>query len=62
MALLYFQKNAIPTFIYSIYAFSIFSEAILPNLGVVGDTPFVLKTLIYSSFFEIVSFMILNGY
>lgn len=55
-------KNAIPTFIiYGIYVYTAFAEAILPNIGMVSDTPFVLKTLLFSSFFEIVSFMALMG-
>ena len=55
-------KNTIPTFIiYGIYIFTAFSEAILPNLGLLEDTPYVFKILLYSSFFEMFSFMLLMG-
>lgn len=55
-------KNTILIFsIYSIYVMAAFSEAILPNLGIKIDFPFVCKTLIYSSLFEMFSFMILMG-
>lgn len=55
-------KNTIPTFIiYGIYIFTAFSEAILPNLGVIEDTPFIFKILLYSSFFEMFGFMLLMG-
>jgi len=55
-------KNTIPTFIiYGIYIFTAFSEAILPNLGIIGDNPFVFKILLYSSFFEMFGFMLLMG-
>ncbi|MFK5855193.1 MAG: 7TM-DISM domain-containing protein, partial [Bacteroidota bacterium] len=56
----YSDKNAIPLLvIYGINTLTAFSEAILPNLGFVEDSPFVLRTLLISTLFEITSFMIL---
>ena len=56
----YNDKNAIPLLIiYGINTLAAFSEAILPNLGVVEDSPFVLSTLLISTLFETTSFMIL---
>lgn len=56
----YNDKNAIPLIIiYGINTLTAFSEAILPNIGVVEDSPFVLSTLLLSTLFEITSFMIL---
>jgi signal transduction histidine kinase len=55
-------KNSILTFIiYGIYIFTAFSEAILPNFGLIEDSPFIFKILLYSSFFEMFSFMLLMG-
>jgi len=56
----YNDKNAIPLLIiYGINTLTAFSEAILPNLGIVEDSPFVLNPLLISTLIEITSLMIL---
>ncbi|OYT16677.1 MAG: hypothetical protein B7C24_06690 [Bacteroidetes bacterium 4572_77] len=54
----YKDKNAILIFfIYGIYVSSAFMDVILPNMGLLSDTPFVYDNLILSSFIEIITFM-----
>ena len=56
----YKDKNAIPLLIiYGFNTLTAFSEAILPNLGIVEDSPYVLGTILITTLFEITSFMVL---
>ncbi len=56
------DKNALPLFIiYSLYVFVAFIDVILPNMGFIGDTPFIYNNLLIGSLFEIFSFMIIMG-
>jgi len=57
---IYRDKNAIPLFIiYAIYISIVFIDIILPNMGIVADSPYVHNSLLIASIFEIFSFMVL---
>jgi len=57
-AIYYKEKNAKLVFIiYGLYVSSAFSDVILPNMGILNDTPFVYDNLLLSSFLEIFTFM-----
>ena len=56
------DENAlISFFIYALYAFAAFASAILPNMGVMDDSPYVHNALLFGSSIEIISFMFLIG-
>lgn len=56
------DENAlISFFVYAVYAFAAFASAILPNMGVMDDSPYVHNALLLGSSIEIVSFMFLIG-
>ncbi len=56
------DKSSIFLFvIYSFFIFSSFLNIILPNMGLVEDTPYGYETLFIGSFVEIFAFLILMG-
>ena len=59
-SMIYKDKYAIPLFlIYSSYVIAGFIDAILPNMGLIADTPFVHNILLISSILVIFSFLVL---
>ena len=59
-SMIYKDKYAIPLFlIYSSYVIAGFVDAILPNMGLIADTPYVHNVLLISSILVIFSFLVL---